>query len=111
MNPEILNATPSSQAKIDQMNLQKAVDLGEYDPEYLSTFTEWHELTKHLQWRMVREALKNRRQSLTMNWAEVQNQPNYSKKPHLKIIQESIQKQLIQLQEDEESLQNLFLNP
>lgn len=31
------------------MTLQKAVDMGEYDPEYLSTFAEWHSLTKFLQ--------------------------------------------------------------
>lgn len=92
------------------MTLQKAVDLGEYDPDYLSTFPDWHEITPHLQWRMVHQAIKNRRTSLMVNWAEVANQPNYSKKPHLKPIQESIEKQLRQLQEDEEKLQDYFLN-
>ncbi len=97
-------------AKVTNITLQRAVDLGEYDPEYLSSFPEWHDLTPHLQWRMVHQAIKNRRTSLMVNWAEVANQPNYSQKPHLKPIQASIEKQLKQLQDDEESLQNFFLN-
>ncbi len=101
------NPTPT---KVAHITLQRAVDLGEYDPEYLSSFPEWHDLTPHLQWRMVHQAIKNRRTSLNVNWAEIANQPNYSQKPHLKPIQESIQKQLKQLQADEENLQNYFLN-
>lgn len=100
----------STSSKSTTLTLQKAVDLGEYDPEFLSTFSEWHDLTPHLQWQMVRKGLINRRQSLTVNWAEIANQPDYSQKPHLKPIQESIQKQLQKLQQDEEYLQNYFLN-
>lgn len=108
-NFETQKQTPKP-ANHTTLTLQKAVDLGEYDPEFLATFAEWHDLTPHLQWQLVRKGLINRRQSLTINWAEIANQPDYSKKPHLKPIQESIQKQLHKLQEDEEYLQNYFLN-
>lgn len=112
MDPETMEGTGGSPKKTTDpvMTLQKAVDLGEYDPEYLSTFPEYQTLTPHLQWRMVHQAIKNRRTSLNVNWAEIANQPDYSKKPHLKPIQESIEKQLRQLQIDEENLQNYFLN-
>ena len=93
-----------------EMTLQKAVDLGEYDPEFLATLSEWKALTPHLQWQMVRQALKNRRTSLMVNWSEVANHPNFSQKPELKKIHESIEKQLNQLQQDEEKLQDFFLN-
>ena len=92
------------------ISLQRAIDLGEYDPEYLATFAEWQELSSHLQWRMVHQALKNRRTSLMVNWSEVANHPNFSQKPQLKKIHESIEKNLKQLQIDEENLQDYFLN-
>ena len=108
---EILENTPVSKpAQSAGMTLQKAVDLGEYDPDYLATFPEWADMTKHLQWQMVRQALKNRWRILAVNWAEVSNQPNFSKKPHLKKALEGIQKQLDQLQSEEERLQIEFVN-
>ncbi|OGD83024.1 hypothetical protein A2572_01020 [Candidatus Collierbacteria bacterium RIFOXYD1_FULL_40_9] len=111
MDPETLENLKTTKPKaVTHITLQRAVDLGEYDPEYLASFSEWHDLTPHLQWRMVHQAIKNRRTSLNVNWAEIANQPNYSQKPHLKPIQESIERQLKQLQNDEESLQNYFLN-
>ncbi len=29
------------------MTLQKAVDLGEYHPDFLANFPEWHTLSRH----------------------------------------------------------------
>ena len=87
------------------MTLQKAVDLGEYDPEYLAIFPEWNQLSRHIQWQMIRQALHNRRKQLMVQWAEVANQPDLSKKPHLAVALKNIQKQLDHLQTDEEELQ------
>ena len=87
------------------MTLQKAVDLGEYDPDYLSIFPEWGQLSRHVQWQMVREALHNRRKQLMVQWAEVANQPDLSKKPHLALAMKNIQKHLDHLQGEEEKLQ------
>lgn len=112
MDPEELEKTPTSTSpsQPQHITLQRAVDLGEYNPEYLSTFAEWQELTPHLQWRLVHQAIKNRRTSLMVNWAEVANHPNFSQKPHLKRIHESIEKQLKELQKDEEGLENFYLS-
>lgn len=87
------------------MTLQKAVDLGEYDPSYLAIFPEWNALSRHVQWQMIRQALRNRRKQLMVQWAEVANQPDLSKKPHLAVALKNIQKQLDRLQTDEENLQ------
>lgn len=92
------------------MSLQRAVDLGEYDPEYLSQFPEWSSLTPHLQWQLIHQAIKNRRTSLMVNWAEVANHPNFSQKPELKKIHKDIEKTLQQLQKDEENLQSYYLS-
>lgn len=87
------------------MTLQKAVDMGEYDPDFLATFPEWHQLSRHLQWVMIREGLKVRTGQLRVHWAEMVNQPDFSKKPYLALALKNIEKQLEGLQYDEEKLQ------
>jgi len=87
------------------MTLQKAIDMGEYDPDFLATFPEWHPLSRHIQWEMIRQGLKNRTRQLRVHWAEIANQPDLSKKPHLAMAMKNIQKQLEGLQHDEERLQ------
>lgn len=87
------------------MTLQKAVDMGEYDPDFLATFPEWLELSRHIQCEMVRQALRNRRRQLRVHWAELANQPDFSKKPHLRQAMKNIEIQLNGLQADEERLQ------
>lgn len=87
------------------MTLQKAIDMGEYDPDFLATFPEWHQLSRHIQWEMIRQSLKNRTRQLRIHWAEVSNQPDFSQKPHLAMAMKNIQKQLEELQIDEEKLQ------
>ena|SRR3989338_4816550 len=87
------------------MTLQKAIDLGEYDPDFLATFPQWHSLSRHIQWEMIREGLKNRTRQLRVHWAEMVNQPDFSKKPYLAMALKNIEKQLKELQHDEEKLQ------
>lgn len=87
------------------MTLQKAVDMGEYDPDFLATFPEWLGFSRHVQWEMMRQALQNRRRQLRVHWAELANQPDFSKKPHLRTAMRNIEKQLNELQIDEEKLQ------
>lgn len=92
-------------AKIAQyMTLQKAVDLGEYEPEYLATFPEWHTLSKHVQFQFIKQGLDNRRRQLWVQWAEVNNTPNFHLKPHLAIAMKNIEKQIKKLDEDWERL-------
>ncbi len=85
--------------------LGKAIDMGEYNPDYLATFPEWFSLSRHVQWVMIRQGLKNRTVQLRVHWAEVVNQPDFSKKPYLKIALKNIEDQLKKLQSDEERLQ------
>ncbi len=87
------------------MTLQKAIDMGEYNPDFLATFPEWHQLSRHIQWEMIRDGLQNRRRQLRIHWAEIANQPDFSKKPQLHKALKNIEKQLDELQTDEERLQ------
>lgn len=34
---------------VTKLTLEKAVELGEYDPDYLANFPEWHTLSRHIQ--------------------------------------------------------------
>lgn len=93
-----------SGAKTQIMTLQKAVDLGEYDPEYLKTFPEWHTLGRHVQLQFIREGLDNRRKQLLIQWAEMDRAIDYRLKPHLQVAQRNVEKQLKKIEEDRERL-------
>ncbi len=86
------------------ITFDQAVDMGEYNPQYLSTFPKWQNLTKNLKWNYIRQAIKNRRRFLEVNYAETFNVIDFSKKPQLQKVLNSIQSQLKQLQQDEEEL-------
>lgn len=86
------------------MTLKDAVNLGEYDPDYLANFSEWHTLTRHIQFQMIRRALDIRERQLAVQWAEVNNVINFSKKPHLKKALENIEAQKKSLMGDKERL-------
>ncbi len=92
---------PSKGAK---MTLQKAVDLGEYEPEYLATFPEWHTLSPHVQFQFIRQGLDNRNRQLVVQWAEINNVLDFRLKPHLKEALDNIQKQIKKLDRDREKL-------
>ncbi len=90
--------------KSPTMTLQKAVDMGEYDPEYLSTFAEWHSLSKHVQFQFIKTGLENRRGQLLQQWAHIVNVLDFRLKPELQEALDSIQKQLKVLDKDFETL-------
>lgn len=87
------------------MTLQKAVDMGEYDPEFLGNFAEWHSLTRMMQWNYVRQAIKNRKRFLLLQWAEIANILDLRLKPELKEALKNIEKQQEKVNQDEERLQ------
>jgi hypothetical protein len=93
---------PSSSAP--KMTLQKAIELGEYDPKFLATFPEWNTFSRHVQFQHIRNALDNRENQLRVQWAEVVNFLDFSKKPHLKKTLDNIQKQIKLLDKDREEL-------
>ena len=86
------------------MTLEKAISLGEYNPNYLATFPEWHKLSKHIQFEYIRKALDNRDRQLIKQWAEINNMLDFRLKPHLKTALKNIEKQLKRLNNDREQL-------
>lgn len=90
--------------KRDEITLQKAIDMGEYELNYLMTFLSWHKLSKIMQWQMVIQAIKNRRRFLELNYAETFNMLDFSKKPELAGALKNIERQLEKLRADEEKL-------
>ncbi len=87
-----------------KMTLQKAIELGEYEPEYLATFPEWHTLSRHVQFQFIRQGIDNRHRHLIVQWAEINNVLDFRLKPELKEALENIQKQLHKLEDDRERL-------
>ena len=74
----------SAPAASSDMTLQKAVELGEYKPEFLETFAEWHTLSSHVQLQYIRQGIDNRRKHLLTQWAEINNVLNFRLKPEMK---------------------------
>lgn len=87
-----------------KLTLAKAVDLGEYDPEFLAQFPEWHQLTRHIQFEYIRKALDNRRAQLLTQWATIYNTLDYRLKPHLAAAADNVKVQLDKVKEDKERL-------
>ncbi len=83
-----------STSNSQKMTLQKAIDFGEYDPKYLSTFPEWHTLSKHIQFQFIKTAIDNRKKQLMMQYAEINNVLDFRLKPELKEVLNNITKQL-----------------
>lgn len=86
------------------MTLSRAIEMGEYDPEFLANFPEWHILSRHVQFQMIKKGLENRNSQLVTQWAEISNFLDFSKKPHLQKSLDSIQKQWTDLRLDKERL-------
>jgi hypothetical protein len=90
--------------KVQEITLQKAVDLGEYKPEYLSTFSEWNTLSKHVQFQFINSGLENRKRQLMSQYAKINNVLDFRLKPELKETLNNIMKQLKILDNDYEKL-------
>jgi len=86
------------------LTLEKAIELGEYNPKILSEFKEFTTLSRHAQFQLIRKALRNHENQLWLQWAEINNQLNFSKKPYLQEGLDNIKKQVDKLHEDEEKL-------
>ncbi|MFO0703645.1 MAG: hypothetical protein U0525_02885 [Patescibacteria group bacterium] len=86
------------------MTLQKAVELGEYDPKYLANFPDWHIISRHVQSQLIRKGLENRWYQLMRKWADIANLPDFTKKPHLENALRVVERELKQLEYDREKL-------
>ena len=86
------------------MTLDKAIELGEYDPEFLKQFEEFTRLPRYSQFLLIQKALRNRRRQLQLHWADLNNQLDFSRKPELKPALKSVQNQIEYLNDEEERL-------
>src|SRR3989344_4217904 len=86
------------------LSLNKAIELGEYDPGYLSKFDEWNQLSRHSQFELIRKAIENRLRQLIGQYAEINNVLDFSKKPHLQEALKNIDDQRRKVLEDKERL-------
>lgn len=98
------SASGKTSASSPAITLQKAVEMGEYDPKYLSGFAQWHGLSRHTQFEFIRQALDNRRRHLVSQWAELNNVLDFSKKPYLQQGLKNIEDQMKALDADRERL-------
>jgi len=97
-------SSPPSNPPSQAMTLEKAIDLGEYDPEYLGQFPQWYTLSRNIQFEYIRKALKNRNNQLLRQWAEIVNILDFRLKPHLKLALKNIEDQLEKVKADKERL-------
>ena len=100
------NALPqdSSSTQQPKMTLQQAINFGEYNPEYLANFAEWHTLTSHIQWQLVRKALDIRRRQLFTQYAELCSVLDLRDKPNVQESIKHVEQQLAELSKDRERL-------
>lgn len=93
-----------SQPTKPNITLEQAIEFGEYDPKFLANYKEWHTLSTHIQWQLIRKGLDNRQRQLVTQYAELNNVLNYSKKPHLQEAVKNVERQLSDLAKDKERL-------
>lgn len=86
------------------LTLEKAIKLGNYDPKFLSQFAEFRELPRYTRFQLIRQSLRNREAQLRLHYAELNNQLDFRNKPDLKRGLENIEKQIRELNADEERL-------
>lgn len=94
----------SPQLNNPHLTLEKAIDMGEYNPEYLATFPEWHSYTRQMQFELIKKALTNRRRQLLQQWAEINRSNDFRLKPHLMAASDNLHKQLEKVRLDKEDL-------
>ena len=103
-----LSSKSSPNPKKLDMTLQEAVEFGEYDPGFLANFAEWHALSPHIQWQLVRKALDIRRRQMVTQYAELCNVLDLREKPHIQASIKNVERQLSELAKDRERLYTKF---
>lgn len=98
------NLTSKPLPKKSTITLQQAIEFGEYDPKFLQNFAEWHTLSTHIQWQLIRRALDIRHRQLITQYAELNNALDFSKKPYIRDAMKNVQKHLEELRDDKEKL-------
>ena len=89
---------------VTKLTLEKAVELGEYDPNFLANFPEWHTLSRHIQFQYVKRALDNRRHQLLSQYGELHNVLDLRNKPDVWEAIRNLENQLHHLLDEKERL-------
>lgn len=97
-----LHSTPP--IVVPKLTLEKAVELGEYDPHFLANFPEWHALSRHIQFEYIRKALDNRHKQLLTQYAELNNVLDLRMKPEIHKAIKNMEKQLSNILKEKERL-------
>jgi hypothetical protein len=97
-------ASSKPPALATKLTLEKAVELGEYDPNFLANFPEWHTLSRHIQFQYVKKALENRNRQLLGQYAELNNVLDLRNKPEIWDAIRNMEKQLHELLDIKEKL-------
>jgi len=100
LSERTLKSKPSTTS---HMILERAIDLGECDEDFLSTFPEWQKLSNNIRFNYLLKVIKNHRQFLRLNYAETFNFLDFSQKPELAEVLNKINSRLIELQKEEEN--------
>lgn len=90
--------------KSASLTFEKAIELGEYHPEYLAQFPVWHTLSRFMQFEFIVQALSNRRKQLLRQWMELNRANDFRLKPHLMEASKNVEQQLEKLRIDKEKL-------
>lgn len=96
--------TSKPPAPVSKLTLEKAIELGEYDPSYLANFPEWHTLSRHIQFQYIRKALVNRHKLLLTQYAELNNVLDLRNKPDVWKAIRNVEKQLHHLLDEKERI-------
>lgn len=86
------------------LTLQQAIEFGEYDPKYLANFAEWHNLSVHVQWQLIKKALNNRHSQLITQYSELNNVLDLRLKPDVQAAMKNVEKRLKDFERDRERL-------
>lgn len=93
-----------SQPPTKTLTFKEAIEMGEYKPEYLATYPEWHTFSKHTQLQYIRQAIDNRRNQLLTQWAEINNVIDFRNKPRMQEALTNLEGQMKQVESDREDL-------
>ena len=90
--------------KKTSLTFSKAIELGEYEPNFLEQFPEFSELTRPSQYEYVKKAIENRIKHIWVHWSELANLPDMSIKPQIRKAMEKLEQQHKKVMADKERL-------
>ena len=66
------------------MTFVEAIQMGEYQPQFLSQYPEWQTMSKHVQLEYISKAIDIRKRQLVKKWGEIINMMDENAIPEMK---------------------------